>query len=317
MELGINFVAKLEPFLLMLKSAKGAAAAKLIQDATSAPGVYVFGELLEHPNIQELASSEQHAPYYSLLQFFAYKTYPDYLQHKDALPSLNQAQATKLKHLTLVSMAMESRSLPYSQLLEALQMPTIRELEDLIIDAIYLDVIRGKLDQRQQQFDVEYTMGRDLEPGRIESLLASLQIWASTTSSVLATLDEKLVALAKETAAAKVKQDKYDAVYQSTLKEVLDKQKEYKASLRAQAYPGRTGLTAAGQAELDRERERERKEREAKEREAKEREEREKGKEKGKEKAVEGESPNTQQEQDPDRMDIDNPADSSKDQNQK
>ena len=42
-----NFSAKLEPFLLMAKSLKGAAAAKLIQDATSAPGVFVFSELLE------------------------------------------------------------------------------------------------------------------------------------------------------------------------------------------------------------------------------------------------------------------------------
>lgn len=48
-----NFVARLEPFLLISKSAKGAAAAKLIQDATSAPGVFVFAELLELPSIQE------------------------------------------------------------------------------------------------------------------------------------------------------------------------------------------------------------------------------------------------------------------------
>ena len=56
-------------------------------------------------------------------------------------------------------------------------MPNIRELEDLIIDAIYLDIVRGKLDQREQQFEVEYTMGRDLEPGKLEQLLVSLQNW--------------------------------------------------------------------------------------------------------------------------------------------
>lgn len=54
MDLGANFTSKLETFLLMSKSAKGAAAAKLIQDATSAPGVFVFAELLETPNIQEV-----------------------------------------------------------------------------------------------------------------------------------------------------------------------------------------------------------------------------------------------------------------------
>lgn len=56
-------------------------------------------------------------------------------------------------------------------------MPTVRELEDLIIDAIYLDIVRGKLDQKEGQFEVEYTMGRDLEPGKLEQLLASLQNW--------------------------------------------------------------------------------------------------------------------------------------------
>jgi COP9 signalosome complex subunit 7 len=47
----------------------------------------------------------------------------------------------------------------------------------LIIEAIYQDIIRGKLDQKEQQFEVEYTMGRDLEPGKVESLLAALQHW--------------------------------------------------------------------------------------------------------------------------------------------
>lgn len=67
--------------------------------------------------------------------------------------------------------------LPYGTLLRVLDMPTIRDLEDLIIDAIYLDIVRGKLDQRAQQFEVEYTMGRDLEPGKLEQLLVSLQNW--------------------------------------------------------------------------------------------------------------------------------------------
>jgi len=56
MDLGAGFLAKLEPFLLMSKSAKGAAAAKLILDATGSPGVFVFGELLDVPSIQEVCA---------------------------------------------------------------------------------------------------------------------------------------------------------------------------------------------------------------------------------------------------------------------
>lgn len=54
MELGMNQSSKVEPFVLMSKSAKGAAAAKLVQDATSAPGLFVFAELLDVPNIQNV-----------------------------------------------------------------------------------------------------------------------------------------------------------------------------------------------------------------------------------------------------------------------
>ncbi|OJT13196.1 COP9 signalosome complex subunit 7a [Trametes pubescens] len=274
MEIGTQHVAKLEPFLLMSKAAKGAAAAKLIQDATSAPGVFVFGELLDLPNIQELATHETHSRFYSLLQLFAYKTYADYIQHKDSLPPLNDAQTIKLKQLTLVSLAQDSRILPYNELLRVLDMPTVRELEDLIIDAIYLDIVRGKLDQKEGQFEIEYTMGRDLEPGKLEQLLVSLQNWcvgstrpmhcakltsecrASTTAAVLATLDNKLSELSNRTVTAKTMKEEYDRGYQSTLKEVVDKQKEARNANKTHVFTGRSGLTPAGRAELQREQER-------------------------------------------------------------
>ena len=49
--------------------------------------------------------------------------------------------------------------------------------ENSIIDAIYLDILRGKLDQKEGQLEVEYTMGRDLEPGKLENILLALQDW--------------------------------------------------------------------------------------------------------------------------------------------
>jgi COP9 signalosome complex subunit 7 len=61
--------------------------------------------------------------------------------------------------------------------MQALDMPSVRELEDLIIDAIYLDILKGKLDQKHAQLEVEYTIGRDLEPGKIESVLDTLKDW--------------------------------------------------------------------------------------------------------------------------------------------
>ena len=44
----------IEQFVLLAKSAKGAAAAELVKQALDTPGVYVFRELLDMPNIKEV-----------------------------------------------------------------------------------------------------------------------------------------------------------------------------------------------------------------------------------------------------------------------
>lgn len=45
----------LEQFVLLAKTARGAAAAQLVRQALDAPGVYVFAELLDMPNIIEVS----------------------------------------------------------------------------------------------------------------------------------------------------------------------------------------------------------------------------------------------------------------------
>ena len=69
------------------------------------------------------------------------------------------------------------QTIPYDILLQYLDIPNVRELEDLIIEAIYQDVIKGKLDQKRKQLEIEYTMGRDLRPGQIDQMLEVLGAW--------------------------------------------------------------------------------------------------------------------------------------------
>lgn len=52
--LTISSTHHLQPFILLSKSVKGAAHAKLIMDALDAPGVYVFSELYESPNVVQV-----------------------------------------------------------------------------------------------------------------------------------------------------------------------------------------------------------------------------------------------------------------------
>lgn len=69
----------LAPFIALAKSANSPrAAADLVNQATSSPNTYVFAELLQQPNIQALAKSEQYASSLKLLQTFAWGTWESY-----------------------------------------------------------------------------------------------------------------------------------------------------------------------------------------------------------------------------------------------
>ena len=71
------------------------------------------------------------------MEMFAYGVYDDYLQNKSTLPPLSPAMLTKLRHLTLVTLASNQKTLPLEILVNKLSLNTRRELEDLIIEAIY------------------------------------------------------------------------------------------------------------------------------------------------------------------------------------
>jgi len=84
----------LEPFLALSKSATSPrAASDLISQATSAPNTYVFAELLQTPNIQNLRRSVEYSSYLTLLEIFAWGTWEDY---KRASPTCSLEWELKL-----------------------------------------------------------------------------------------------------------------------------------------------------------------------------------------------------------------------------
>ncbi|GFO08248.1 EF-hand domain-containing protein d2 [Plakobranchus ocellatus] len=181
----------IEPFLLLLKDAKGAGAASVVTQAMSAPNVYVFGEILDLPNIQELGNGA-HAPVYQLLNIFAYGTYKDYKANKDNLPELTPQMLNKLRHLTVVSLATRTKCIPYSVLLEELEMQNVRNLEDLIIEVIYADIIHGKLDQKNQQLEVDYAIGRDIHDNALAEVIGVLTQWCNGCEGVLRSIEDQI-----------------------------------------------------------------------------------------------------------------------------
>jgi COP9 signalosome complex subunit 7 len=178
----------LEQYVLLGKAAKGAAAAELVKQVLEAPGVYVFGELLDMPNIQELAEG-QYSKHLDLLNLFAYGVYSDYKANEANLPELTPAQGQKLRHLTIVSLATKNKCIPYTTLLQELDMKNLRELEDLIIEVVYADVIHGKLDQKNGRLEVDYAIGRDIKPDNVGTIIQVLQEWCDTCETMLSNID--------------------------------------------------------------------------------------------------------------------------------
>jgi COP9 signalosome complex subunit 7 len=183
--------AALLKFTLIAKSAKGKGAVAVIQQALQSPATFVFGELLDLPNIKALAEGEN-KPWYDTLALFAYGTFADYKASPQSFGDLSPLLQKKLKQLSIVSLASSQKSLPYSLLLAQLDIGNVRELEDLVIESIYAGIIKGKLDQKEQRFQVDWTMGRDIRPGQLQEMLKILNLWCDKSETLMGEIKERI-----------------------------------------------------------------------------------------------------------------------------
>ncbi|KAL7927173.1 hypothetical protein ACQKWADRAFT_99905 [Trichoderma austrokoningii] len=183
----------LEPFLALSKSATSPrAAADLVTRATSAPNTFLFTELLQTPQIQALTASPEFTAYFTLLQIFSYGSYGTYHATAD-LPTLNDTQTLKLRQLSLLSLASDRSSLSYDALQKALGLSSPREVEDLVITAIYAGLLHATLDPARQAVSVTSVAPlRDLAPGTIPDMISALQGWSSRCQSTLGDLEEQI-----------------------------------------------------------------------------------------------------------------------------
>jgi len=183
-----------EQFILSSKNLKSKALVPLIRQILSHPSVYVFGEFMNQDNVKSLKDSndEECKKHYDLLEIFAYGTYDDYKNRVSTLPELTAKMDLKLKQLTIVQLASENRTIPYNILLEKLNMQSLRELEDLIIECMYQGLLEGKLDQEKLLFQVDQTIGRDIKPSDIDRIIAELTNWQKKSETQLEEITEKI-----------------------------------------------------------------------------------------------------------------------------
>jgi COP9 signalosome complex subunit 7 len=184
--------AALEQFCVLAKNSKGKACVALIHEVLKSDKVLCYGAFLQSPNVLALRGTEHHA-HWALLQLFAYGTYADYKQQRQqqqqqaalhALPELSASQLHKLKLVSLISLASASKSLAYSRLLADLDIGSVRELEDLVIECIYHDMLDAKLDQRRACVEVAAAGARDVSADEAPALMAQLQQWYAHSLNV-------------------------------------------------------------------------------------------------------------------------------------
>lgn len=71
------------------------------------------------------------------MKLFAYGTYRQFIENKSQLIELSSVMDKRLKHLTILTMATQKKTLPYDELMIELDLKNVRDLEDIIIEAIY------------------------------------------------------------------------------------------------------------------------------------------------------------------------------------
>ncbi|KAJ2872700.1 COP9 signalosome complex subunit 7b, partial [Coemansia asiatica] len=129
--------------------------------------------------------SDEFKGYVRLLEIFSFETLGDYRKCQDQLPRLSERQVEKLKQLTLVSLAVDSKVISYENLMKELEFNSEQQVEDMVIDAIYKNLLSAKLDQQRQLIEVDYVVGRDVRKGDLQKIHSMLSEWVTVCEDVM------------------------------------------------------------------------------------------------------------------------------------
>ena len=221
----LKSINPLETFLLLAKNARGAAAAQLIQQVTEAPNIFTFGELLNIDGIAQLEGNDTYKKEWKLLQLFTFGTYPDYLENTADFPTLSEMQIKKLRLLTIASLASESKHVQYSILMRNLALGNLREVEDLIIEAIYADIIKGKLNQKEERLEVDFVIGRDIRVEMVDNIISILDSWRANCETAMSSLEAQ-IQRGNDAKEIKIKQNKMVEDEVEAIQKALKSQEE-------------------------------------------------------------------------------------------
>lgn len=104
-----------------------------------------------------------------------------------------------MRQLSILSLAKDPSKLSYANLERELGLTSAREIEDLVISAMYAGLITGTLDPYHQRVNVSSVSPlRDLAPNSIPSMLSTLNEWSTRCVSTLADLEKQIASIKAE-----------------------------------------------------------------------------------------------------------------------
>ncbi|WKX90275.1 hypothetical protein Q1695_009263 [Nippostrongylus brasiliensis] len=148
---------------------------------------YVDPHLPKHPNginpVTGEALQQTNPLLFKTLQVFSYGTVKDLPKEVDLPP----AALSKLRQLSLISLAANgssNRQLPYAEVMHFLELSATRELEDIVIDAIYNKLIKARLDSKGQFVEVDDWASRDTPLEAIPDIIDMFQQFSHRVADV-------------------------------------------------------------------------------------------------------------------------------------
>ncbi|TKA52032.1 Eukaryotic translation initiation factor 3 subunit M [Cryomyces minteri] len=171
---------------------------RALKSALTHPTHFDFQDLTSLDSIQALRKSEP--TYFELLEIFTSELLDDFNDFKDehdhflADAELDGAALNrKMRLLTLASIAAstgQTRSLPYSAIARALQIPAA-DVEMWVIDVIRAGLVEGKLSQQTQTFLIHRSTYRVFAENQWREVASRLDMWRSSLVGVLAVVRQE------------------------------------------------------------------------------------------------------------------------------
>ncbi|KEF56859.1 uncharacterized protein A1O9_07049 [Exophiala aquamarina CBS 119918] len=201
-------LAAIQPFVHLATTQKNPTqrfVCDLINRAISAPGTYLFTELLQTPAVQNLRGSDSQS-WLTVLEIFSWGTLEEY-HATPGLPKLDDNQTLKLRQLSLLTLSSPfapssgdgtTNNLTYTSLLTSLTLPNAASLESLVAQSIYSGLLVARLSPTSNPPVVHVTSVaplRDLRPQSLPALLQILQTWESRCTSIVTDLEAQITAI--------------------------------------------------------------------------------------------------------------------------